>query len=125
MFRDKPTEYIKSLNKTIRRARDDACPLLSPKLAMDSLTAVGYSDTSFDGNHDLMSQLGHIILLMNDSSTAITVTFKSYRSRRVTGSVLADEAIAFSDLHDDKFAVCTLLEHELGRSTPLTVVLYT
>lgn len=60
-----------------------------PKLECDSILIVGCFGEAFPNNHDLKSQLGCIILLMDDNNAAIPVLLKIYKSRRVTHSVLS------------------------------------
>lgn len=80
---------------------------------------MGYSDVGFTGNHDLSSQLGRIVLMMDDHNSAVPILYQSYKLRRVTRSVLAAEVIAFSDLFDDAFALRTHLEGLLDRPVPI------
>ncbi len=89
--------------------------LLFPKLDLNSIRLVGYSDTAFANNHDLTSQLGRIILLTDDHNAAVPIAFKTYNSRRVTRSVLSAEVIAFSDMFDDAFAIRSQIEQALRR----------
>lgn len=74
-------------------------------LDLDSIRVVGYSDKRFANNFDLNSQLGGIILLMDDRDLAIPIDFKSYKSRLVARSVLSAEVIAFAYLFDDSYAL--------------------
>lgn len=56
---------------------------------------------------------------MDDEGNATPVTIKSYKSWRVTRSVLAAEVIAFADLFDNAYSIRPSLEQELGRLVPL------
>ena len=76
-----------------------------PKLERKTIRIVGYSDAAHANNYDLTSQLGRIIFLMDDSSKCVQISFKSYKSRRVTRSVLSAEVVAFANLFDDAFAL--------------------
>ena len=67
----------------------------------------------------MKSQLGRIVLLIDDSSAAIPISFKSYKSRRVARSVLSAEVIAFADLFDDAFALRSQVEQALQRAVPM------
>ena len=60
---------------------------------------------------------------MDDTDNVIPISFKSYKSRRVTRSVLSAEVIAFADLFDDSFAIRSQIEHALGR--PIAIHLLT
>lgn len=57
-----------------------------------------------------------IVLLMHDTDSAITIKFKSYKSRKVSRSVLSAKIIAFADLFDHAFTVRSQLEQYLGRA---------
>ena len=56
---------------------------------------------------------------MDKNNAAIPISFKSYKSKRVTRSVLSAEVIAFADLFDQAFALRSQLEHAMNRSVPL------
>ena len=72
---------------------------------MNILRIVGYSNAAFANNFDLLSQLGRMMLLMDDTDVSVPISFKSNKSRRVTRSVLSAEFITFADLFDDAFAI--------------------
>ena len=112
-------EYIKRLNSSTKYAHNNVANLLFHKLNMNSVRLVGYSDAAFANNHDLTSLLGRIILLTEEHDNAIPIVFKSYKSRRVTRSVLSAEVIAFADLFDDAFAVRTQFEEATCRAVPM------
>ena len=111
--------HLKRLNDAIRYAHVNVAHLKIPKLDRSTLRNVGYSDATFANNPDLTSQLGRIILLMDKTDSAIPVTFKSYKSRRVTRSVLSAEVIAFADLFDDAFALRSQMEQATNRAVPM------
>ena len=102
---------IKRLNKAVRYAVDNRTSLKIPKLRIDSLQVIGFSDASFANNADLSSQLGHICFLGDETGSVAPISFKSYKSKRVTRSVMAGEVIAFSDLFD----VAATLSDEVGK----------
>lgn len=77
---------------------------------MDSDRIMGYSNAAFANNNDLTSQLGRIILLVDDSDTIIPISFKSYMSRRVKRSDISAEVLAFAELFDDVYTVRSILE---------------
>ena len=88
-------------------------------LDIETLSIAGYSDAAFDNNIDFTSQLGRIVLFADAISNAAPVSFKSYKSRRVTRSVLASEVIAFADLFDEAFTLSSQLEQALKRHMPI------
>ena len=83
---------------------------------MTRIRIVGWSDAAFTDNRDLKSQLGRIILFMDDSYAAITIIFKIYKSRRRARSVFSMEVIVFADLFDDVLALRSQIEHALCRA---------
>ena len=97
--------HVNRLNEAIRYAYVNVAHLKFPKLDRSSLRIFGYNDAAFANNPDLTSQLGRTILLMDNSKSAVPVSFKSYKSRRVTRSVLSTEVIEFGDLFDDAYAL--------------------
>ena len=112
-------EYIKRLNSSTKYAHNNMAHLLFRKLDMNSVRLVGYSDAAFSNNRDRTSQLGRIILLTDEHDKAIPIVFKSYKSRRVTRSVLSAEVIAFAVLSDDAFAIRTQFEEATCRALPM------
>ena len=93
--------YVKMLNAVIQYSHDNAASLIFPKLDLNILRLVGFSHAAYASNHGLTSQLGGIVLLMDKTNKAIPNSFKSYKSCRVTRSILSAEVIAFADLFDD------------------------
>ena len=116
--------HLKRLNFIVRYAHDNVAHLKFPKLERRTIRIVGYSDAAYANNYDLTSQLGRIIFLMDDSNKCVPISFKSYKSLRVTRSVLSAEVIAFADLFDDAFALRSQIEHVLGRSVPMHLLTY-
>ena len=80
---------VKRLNAAIRYAHNNVAHLPLPKLNLRSIGIVGYSDAAFANNYDMTSQLCRIVLLMDDENCCIPISFKSYKSCRVTRSVLS------------------------------------
>ena len=76
--------YVKNLNSTVRYGHDNAVSIRFPRPECSSIRLVGFSDAAYAKNHDLTSKLGRIMLIMDDSNIAIQISFKSYKSRRVT-----------------------------------------
>lgn len=86
---------------------------------MDSLRVVGFSDASFANHDDFTSQLGHICFLSDASGRIFPISFRSYKSKGVTCSVMAGEVIAFSDLFDIAFALAFELNDILPHPFPV------
>ena len=115
-FNEAARAHLKRLNNDIRYVKKNITHLKIPKLDENSVRIVGYSDAAFANNHDLKSQLGRIILLTDNESNAVPIIYKSYKSRRVTRSVLSAEVIAFADLFDDALSLKSQIEHALRRT---------
>ena len=110
---------VQRANRAVRYAHNNPSKIMFPKLEAKSLRIVGYSDAGYSSNNDLSSQLGRIVLLMDESGAAAPIIFKSYKSRRISRSVLSAEANAFADLYDDAYALRSQLEHALSRAVPV------
>ena len=110
MYERNITKHFKRLNKAIKYVHDYKASICIPKLDCNSLNITAYSDAAFANNVDLSSQLGRIFLFTDDNHNSIPISYKSYKSRRVTLSVLSDELIAFADLFDDAPAIHKQLE---------------
>ena len=102
--------HWKRLNKAIRYARVNVTNLRIPSLECKSIRTKGHSDAAFHNNHDLKSQLGRIIILVDDNNSAIPIIFKSNKSRRVTVSFLSAELTVFENLFDDIMAIRSQIE---------------
>ncbi len=102
----------------MRYAVDNPVSLKFPKLDLETLRVVRLPDASFANTYDLTSQLGHIVFITDGEGNAAPIHFKSYTARRVTGSVMAAEDIAFSDAFDVGYTLATELSNLLGRKVP-------
>jgi hypothetical protein len=109
LFAIKPTEYIKKLNRIVRHVKTINLPLLYPRLDLDTLKLVAYTDSSFSNNEDLVSQLGYIIFLSDSTGACQPLYYSSHKSKRVTRSVLGGEVMAFADGVD----MAVMLKHDI------------
>ena len=112
-------EEIKRLNRAIQYAIDNRVSLKIPQLDLESLRVVGVSDSSFESNFDLSSQLRHITFLCDKHDHAVPVHFKPYKSTRVTRSPMAGEVIAFSDILEHCITLAEELRHLFNRKIPI------
>ena len=96
-FSENATTHLQRLNDAIRYATNNVACLKFPQLDLPSVKIIGCSDAAFAYNFDLSSQLGYILLLTDKNNAGILVSFKSYKSKRETRSVLSAEVIAFAD----------------------------
>ena len=118
-FEEDAKAHLKRLNASIRYEHDNVAHLKFPMLDRSSLRIIGYGDAAFANSFDLTSQLGRIVLLTDDSNAVVPISFKSYKSRRVTRSVLAAEVVAFADLFDDAYALRSQVEQATGCEVPM------
>jgi hypothetical protein len=84
-FAIKATEYIKHLNRIVRHVKTINLPLLYPRLDLDALKLVAYTDSSFSNNADLSSQLGYIIFLSDTTGACQPLYYSSHKSRGCQG----------------------------------------
>lgn len=78
------------LNSGEGYAKYNVTHLKFQNLDQSSFRSVGYLDLSIADNHEVTSQLIHLILFKADSNAAIPMHFKSYKSFRVTRSILSE-----------------------------------
>ena len=64
-FQKKGTMCIRRINKAVGFGTNHDIPIKIPKLSIDTLRVVGYSDSSFANNFDLTTQLVRIVLLVD------------------------------------------------------------
>jgi hypothetical protein len=113
----------KLLNKIVKHLKNTKeIQLCYPKLDSETIYLAVYADASLNTNNDYTSQLGYIILLTDHTSTCCILHFSSHKSRRVTRSSMAPEALAFSDSFDHAFIIKHDLQRMLGREIPLLML---
>jgi hypothetical protein len=111
---------VKSLNSVLEYLRKTADrKLLFQNLSISTLRIVAYSDASFAKNADLSFQLGFIICLSDASGKCNVIHYRSYKSRRVTRSVLGGEILAFADAFDYAY---TLRQHRENAWSQITFI---
>jgi hypothetical protein len=114
---------IKALNNVIKYLRATPEITLSfPKLDIDMLRIVVYTDASFANNVDLSSQLGYVVTLTDASRKAAVLHYQGSKSHRVTRSSMASETLAFAHGFDAAFLIRHYLERMLGRVIPLVML---
>ncbi len=82
IFQQSHREILKRINRVMRYAADNLVSLKFPKLDLETLRVVGFSDASFANNYDLASQLGHIVFITDGEGNSAPIHFKSYKTRR-------------------------------------------
>ena len=118
-YNENPSKYIKRLNEAITYALKYPTQLCYPKLNACAVRLIDYSNAALANNEDLTSQLGRILFLMDTDENASPIAFKSYKSRRVTRSVVAAEVIAFSDLFYEVCGLKDTIEISTAKSVQL------
>ena len=93
-----------------------------PKLEKESLRIVAYTDSSFANNYDLSSQLGYAVFLVDGNQNSALISFRSFKAKRVTRSVLAVETLAFSYGFDQAYVLPRDIEQVLGKRIPITML---
>jgi hypothetical protein len=96
-----PYTYVNELNSVIDLLHASAnlgitFPDIDPQTAFLCI----YSDASYANNSDQSSQIGCIALLFDSAINRNPLAYHSIKSRRVTRSVLAAEAIALIEAYD-------------------------
>jgi hypothetical protein len=86
---------------------------------MKSLTLQLFSDASFANNKDFTCKLGFIIFLADDNENCRVLDFRSFKSQRVTRSVIGGELIAFSEAFDRGLGAKHDLEEMLEENVAL------
>lgn len=105
-------KHVKALNDVVKRAHNNSKRGIRQQLLdTETLSWRVFTDSSFANTPDLRSQLGFIILLCDASGKCNMLHFSSYKSKRVTRSVLGAEVLAFAGGFDYAY----LLRHDLQR----------
>ena len=121
-FESDKRNIIKQYNLAAKLAKEQKYFLRTPHLNREPIRVVGFSDASFANNHDLSSQLGYIIMLVDDTGTMAPIHFKSYKARRIARSAMAAEVIAFSDMSDVAVTLSSEISLLLGRQVPVQLL---
>lgn len=114
--------HAKRLNEAIESAKEDPNFGLSfVRLDPSSLRVIVFADASFASNEDLTSQLGFVIGLADKHGNANIVHYSSFKSKRVTRSVLAAELFAVVHAFDYASTLRNSVSDMLGRQIAMTV----
>lgn len=114
---------VKRMNKVVQELRKTSNHAMKfPKLDKDTLRIVAYTDSSFANNYDLSSQLGYAVFLVDKNDNSAIISFRSFKARRITRSVLAAETLAFSDGFDQAFVLRRDIEQLLGKRIAITML---
>lgn len=119
MFNAYSKQYTRRLNRGITFTLKSQITIRIPKMRNDLLRIVCHSGPSVANNHDLTSQLGHIVIFTDQTGSDIQFAYRAYKSRRVKRSAMAGEVIAFSDLFDVSITISLYLSRLFGRRIPV------
>lgn len=109
-------ETIKNLNKRIywQMNNPDRCLTFKP-LNLSTVKLVVFTDASYANNRDMSSQIGYVIVMMDDNDNANLVHWTSIKCNRITRSVLAAELYAMAHGFDMGIAIKTTMNAMLRR----------
>ena len=115
------------LNKVLKIAKDKNKGITFPNLDMNTVRIRDYADAGFAANEFQTSQLGTVIVLIDEKIMHIYIYIyiyilnsASWKSRRVVLSPLAAEVYASTAYHD----YCFTLAHELNRILGRKISIY-
>lgn len=75
------TSDVKRLNKAIKFVVQHPIPLKIHGLDLNTTRVVGFLDASLADNHEISTQLGHIIMLIDKPGATFPIHFKPYKSK--------------------------------------------
>ncbi len=75
IFRDHYREIVKRINRVLTYAVDNPVALQVPKLDLETLQVIGFSNASFANVYDLTSQLEHIVYVTDGRGNAAPIHF--------------------------------------------------
>ena len=96
-YNEDSKNYIRHLNKVITYAHIYPAQLHHSNIDVSTVRIVDCSYAAFASNYLLSSQLGRVIFLVDAEESAALILLKSYKSLRVTRSLLAAEDISLAD----------------------------
>lgn len=110
-------EQKKDLNKLVCYCKETSDTGLNfVRLDLTSVRIAMFTDSSFANADNYKSQLGFVLLLVDDSNNCNLIHYGSTRCKRVTRSVMAAEIHALMYGFDRAFITKTILEEILGRT---------
>ncbi len=92
------------------------------RLELSTLVIRGYSEAAFANNEDSTSQLGMVIVLCDAHENANMLHYASWKSRRITRSILVAEVYAFSAYFDYAFTAAHDLSGMPGQTIPIHLI---
>ena len=116
-------ESIREANKIIKHLqKTQEISLNYPKLDMETLRILIYTDSSFNNRTDNRSQLGYIIILSDASNKCSILHYASIKSKRIVRSSMDGETLAFSAGFDAGFILRHDIELMTGMKIPIIML---
>lgn len=91
-------QVFKKLNLAVKYSTTSWATLKVFNLHVRYNVVVGFSDASFANNNAISSQLGDICFLYDNFGKVLSISFRSYKTRKMTRSAMAAKEIILSDL---------------------------
>ncbi len=112
---------FKRLDGIFSRLKADDFRLCYGSVNIDTAEIHVFADASFATNKDLSSQLGYVILLVDDKGNCSFLSWSTSKCKGVTRSVLAAELYALAHGFDAGFALSHTVCKLLGRKMKVQV----
>ena len=117
------SDFIK-FRKAVKDLKTGEAWIKIPKLNLQHLQVIVFSDASFGNLPNGASQLGYIIFVGDEYGNVAPISWISKKARRIARSTLTAETLAAVDAVDMAMMISSCLEDLLNRSLP-PVRLYT
>ena len=91
---------VRKVNNAVQYVLSNPAQVRITHLYVSLAGIVGYIDAEYASICDLSSQLGRVVLFIDNSGEAAPISYNSYKSRPVSRSLLSSEASAFADIFD-------------------------
>lgn len=115
--------HVKKFNKIILHLESDMWLGLSfPRLDINPLLTVAFTESPFANTEDLPTQIYFIVFLQDSSGLSNGLDFSSLKSRRLVRSVLGSEILAFADEVDTAILIRSDIQHILKKRIYLRIL---
>lgn len=115
-------DHVASINRKVQYLKSTASiGLVFPKLDVDSLRLVVYTDGSFANRDDKTSQIGFVTCLTDKTGRVVILSYRSCKSWRVCRSAMASETLAFVAGFDTGFTIRAQISEILQLDLPLLI----
>lgn len=117
---EKENDKLNKIVKYLKETKD--IRLKYPKLDLNSLRLLVYSDSSFNNREENRSQLGFIIVLSDNTNQCCILHYSSQKSKRVTRSSMGAETLAFVNAFDNALLIKHDLKRMLNMDIPILMI---